>query len=256
MRLEPLPALSDNYIWLLADADGHAVVVDPGEADPVEAVIARDGLRLEAILLTHHHADHVAGAKSLRTRHGAIVYAPDDDRIETVDVRVGDGDVVELDAPQVNFRVWAVPGHTRTHIAFVGEDLLFCGDTLFSLGCGRLFEGTPQQMLQSLDRLSTLPDSTQVCCGHEYTVSNAAFAHNIEPDNEALAQRTEQARQVTQAGRASLPSRMDEERAANPFLRIDAAAVKQWADTHAPHAAQDRVERFAALRAAKDGFRT
>ncbi|HET7299714.1 MAG TPA: hydroxyacylglutathione hydrolase [Oleiagrimonas sp.] len=255
MRLEPLPALSDNYIWLLADADGHAVVVDPGEADPVEAVIARDGLRLAAILLTHHHADHVAGAESLRTRHGAVVYGPDDDRIETVDVRVGDGDVVELDAPQVHFQVWAVPGHTRTHIAFVGEDLLFCGDTLFSLGCGRLFEGTPQQMLQSLDRLSTLPDSTQVCCGHEYTVSNAAFAHSIEPDNAALAQRTEQAWQATQAGRPSLPSRMDEERAANPFLRIDAAAVRQWADTHAPRAAQDRVERFAALRAAKDGFR-
>lgn len=255
MRLEPLPALSDNYIWLLADADGHAVVVDPGDADPVEAALVRDDLRLEAILLTHHHGDHVAGAESLRARHGAVVYGPDDDRIETVDVRVGDGDVVELDAPQVRFRVWAVPGHTRTHIAFVGEDLLFCGDTLFSLGCGRLFEGTPQQMLQSLDRLSTLPDSTQVCCGHEYTVSNAAFAHGIEPDNPALAQRTEQARQATQGGRASLPSRMDEERAANPFLRIDAAAVKQWAETHVPHAAQDRVERFASLRAAKDGFR-
>ncbi|HET7664219.1 MAG TPA: hydroxyacylglutathione hydrolase [Rhodanobacteraceae bacterium] len=256
MRLDPLPALSDNYIWLLADANGHALVVDPGEAEPVETAIARDGLQLKAILLTHHHADHVAGAESLRARHDAVIYGPDDDRIKTIDMRVGDGDVVELDAPRVCFQVWAVPGHTRTHIAFVGEEWLFCGDTLFSLGCGRLFEGTPQQMLQSLDRLSTLPDSTQVCCGHEYTLANAAFAHGIEPDNAALAQRTEQARQSTHAGRASLPSRMDEERAANPFLRVDSAAVKQWVDTHAPQAANDRVERFAALRAAKDGFHT
>lgn len=255
MRLDPLPALNDNYIWLLADADGHALVVDPGEAEPVEAALARDGLRLKVILLTHHHADHVAGAESLRARHDAVVYGPDDDRVQAIDIRVGEGDVVELDAPRVRFQVWAVPGHTRTHIAFVGEELLFCGDTLFSLGCGRLFEGTPQQMLQSLDRLSTLSGNTQVCCGHEYTVSNAAFAHGIEPDNAALAQRTEQARQATQAGRASLPARMDEERAANPFLRIDSAAVQQWADTHAPHAAKDRIERFAALRAAKDGFR-
>jgi len=255
LRLDPLPALSDNYIWLLADANGHALVVDPGEAEPAEAALARDGLQLKAILLTHHHADHVAGAESLRARHAAVVYGPDDDRVRTIDVRVGEGDVVELDAPRVRFRVWAVPGHTRTHIAFVGEGLLFCGDTLFSLGCGRLFEGTPQQMLQSLDRLSTLPGSTQVCCGHEYTVSNAAFARSIEPDNAALAQRTERARQATQAGHSSLPSRLDEERAANPFLRIDAAGVKQWVGMHAPHAANNRVERFAALRAAKDGFR-
>lgn len=255
MRLDPLPALSDNYIWLLADSTGHALVVDPGEAEPVEAAIARDGLQLTAILLTHHHADHTAGAASLRARHGATVYGPADERITVVDQRVGDGDVVTLKTPHASFKVWEVPGHTRTHIAFVGEGLLFCGDTLFSLGCGRLFEGTPQQMLQSLDRLSSLPDDTRICCGHEYTLSNAAFARSIEPDNAALIRRTEQARQTTAAGHASLPARMDEERAANPFLRVDTDVVKQWAHTHTPHDEQHRVGRFAALRAAKDGFR-
>lgn len=255
MRLEPIPALADNYIWLLADTDGHALVVDPGEAGPVDAVIQRDGLRLEAILLTHHHADHTGGAASLRERHGARVVGPVDERITAVDERVGEGDVVTLDLPATRFEVWSVPGHTRSHIAFIGEGLVFCGDTLFSLGCGRLFEGTPRQMLASLDRLATLADDTRICCGHEYTLSNAAFARAVEPDNPALARRTEQADKATRAGRASLPARMDDERAANPFLRVDADGVKQWASMHAPGNDMGRVERFAALRTAKDGFR-
>lgn len=251
MHLAPLPALQDNYIWLLADAGGHALVVDPGEAAPVDAAIARDGLQLEAILLTHHHADHTGGAAALRERHGARIFGPNDDRITAIDERVGDGDSVVLDKPGVHFDVWSVPGHTRSHIAFIGEGLVFCGDTLFSLGCGRLFEGSPQQMLGSLDRLATLPDDTQVCCGHEYTLSNATFARHVEPDNTALAQRTEQARRAVRAGQASLPARMDAERAANPFLRVDADAVQTWA---AARGVDGRVERFAALRAAKDGF--
>ncbi len=255
MRLEPIPALVDNYIWLLADADGHALVVDPGEADPVDAVIRSDGLRLEAILLTHHHADHTGGAASLRKRHGARVIGPVDERITEVDERIGEGDVVTLEAPATRFEVWSVPGHTRSHIAFVGEGLVFCGDTLFSLGCGRLFEGTPQQMLASLDRLATLPGDTRVCCGHEYTLSNAAFAHGIEPGNAALARRTEQAGKAIRAGHPSLPARMDDERAANPFLRVDTDGVRQWVANQAPGSDMDRIGRFAALRAAKDGFR-
>jgi hydroxyacylglutathione hydrolase len=255
LRLDPLPALSDNYIWLLADADGHALVVDPGEAAPVETAIARDNLALTTILLTHHHADHVGGAATLRARHNATVYAPVDDRIEAVDHRVEDGDTITLEAPRSRFEVWAVPGHTRSHIAFVGDDLVFCGDTLFSLGCGRVFEGTPRQMLASLDRLATLPDATRVCCGHEYTLANAAFAQGIEPDNADLVRRTRQAREARDAGRASVPARMDEERAANPFLRVDCPGVQRWAAGEGHGRAGDRVARFAALRAAKDHFR-
>ncbi|HEX7341566.1 MAG TPA: hydroxyacylglutathione hydrolase [Rhodanobacteraceae bacterium] len=254
MRLEPLPALQDNYIWLLADDNGHALVVDPGEAEPVERALTRQHVKLTTILLTHHHADHVGAAAMLRERHGASVYAPVDGRIDDVDHRVGEGDQVTLNAPAAHFEVWAVPGHTRSHIAYIGEGLAFSGDTLFSLGCGRLFEGTPQQMLDALDRFAMLPDDTLVCCGHEYTLANARFAHTIEPDNDALAMRTESARQAVADGRASLPARMGEERAANPFLRTDCAAIRQWAGNRGV-APDDRTGRFAALRATKDGFK-
>ncbi len=154
-----------------------------------------------------------------------------------------------MDAPHATFDVIEVPGHTRTHIAYFGEGLLFCGDTLFSLGCGRLFEGTPAQMLASLDRLAALPGDTRVCCGHEYTLANAAFARQVDPDNHALRRRETQARALRETDTPTLPSSMDEERAANPFLRVDALGAE------AAMLAGDRVARFAALRAAKDSFR-
>ncbi len=249
MRLTALPALTDNYIWLLADASGNALVVDPGEAEPVRQALARDGLALRAILLTHHHADHIGAAVELATETGAVVHAPHDERISGADVRVGDGDRVELAQPACRFDVLAVPGHTTSHIVYSGEGLLFCGDTLFSLGCGRLFEGTPAQMLHSLDRLAALPGDTRVCCGHEYTLANAAFALSMEPDNSALRQRFAQATELRRQGLPTLPSTLADERACNPFLRIDAPALIAALEGN------DRVQRFADLRRRKDTFK-
>jgi hydroxyacylglutathione hydrolase len=257
MRLQPLPAFADNYIWTLEDADDPAspgaVIVDPGQAAPVLAAAAQ-GLRAGLVLLTHHHPDHVGGATEL-LRHWPWlpVFAPDDARIDLPCRRVGDGDTVEHG--NWHFQVLAVPGHTVSHIAFRGHGHLFCGDTLFSLGCGRLFEGTPAQMLASLERLAALPDDTRVCCGHEYTLANAAFAGVVDPDNPALRRRTEDATAMRQTGRPTLPSTIADERAANPFLRVDEAAVSMAIAARLGRAAVDRVEVFAELRRWKDGFR-
>lgn len=252
MQLTALPAFSDNYIWLIRDESGNAVVVDPGESAPVEKALQADKLRLRAILLTHHHPDHIGGVPALLARHDATVYAPHDPRIEPAHHRVADGDEVRLEAPDCRFRVIEVPGHTRSHIAYHGHGWLFCGDTLFSLGCGRLFEGTPAQMLGSLDRLSALPAETRVCCAHEYTRANAAFARSVEPDNPDLATRSAEIERLRDGGRPTVPSMLGEERACNPFLRVDAPAVAAWA---ARQGADSRVERFAALRASKDAFK-
>lgn len=252
MHLLPLPALADNYIWTWRDGAGHALIVDPGEAGPVLDAAA-DGLQPIGVLLTHHHPDHIGGVASLRARWPELpVFAPVDGRITTASQRVGDGDLVRIG--DWTFETIAVPGHTVSHIAFHGHGLLFSGDTLFSLGCGRMFEGTPAQMLASLERLAALPDETRVCCGHEYTLSNAAFARVVEPDNPALLRRIEEAQTMRDAGQPSLPSTLAQERQANPFLRIDVPAVRAAIVDQAGHAISDRVDAFAALRRWKDGF--
>lgn len=255
--LRPLPALHDNYIWMLSDsASGMALVVDPGEAEPVLRALAEDGRRLSAILLTHHHADHIGGTAELEALYpDATIYAPVDDRIHFAATRVGNGDVIEIPTPAARFEVIEVHGHTRSHIAYHGEGLLFCGDTLFSLGCGRLFEGTPSEMLASLDRLAALPGDTRVCCGHEYTLANAAFALTIEPDNRALQGRADAARSMRARGEPTLPARLEDERDANPFLRVDAIADERIPWPAASRGGTGRVDRFAALRLAKDDFR-
>ena len=253
MHLLPLPAFEDNYIWTLRDDAGRALVVDPGEAGPVLCAAA-DGLLPVGILLTHHHHDHIGGVGALLERWPDLpVVAPDDERIAIATRRTGDGDRVEVAG--WGFDTLAVPGHTVSHIAFHGHGLLFCGDTLFSLGCGRMFEGTPAQMLDSLERLAALPGDTRVCCGHEYTLSNAAFARVVEPDNPALMRRIEEAQAMRQSGRPTLPSSVAAEREANPFLRIDVPAVRAAIVGQTGHPIRSRVDAFAALRRWKDGFR-
>lgn len=254
LQLRALPALQDNYIWALVAPDGRALVVDPGDAAPVEAA-AREGLVPVAVLLTHHHPDHVAGAAALRERWRIPCIAPDDARIATIDEIAREGRRVDIAALGAAFEVLEVPGHTRSHIAYAGTGILFCVDTLFSLGCGRMFEGTPEQMLASLDRLAALDPATRVCCGHEYTLANAAFAAVVDPDNAALATLTARARAARAAGAPSLPGRIDEERAANPFLRCDAPAIVAAVTRQLGHPPRDRIETFAVLRRWKDGFR-
>jgi len=246
-RLVAVPAFEDNYIWIAADGGGDAIAVDPGDATPVRDALARHRWRLRAILLTHHHGDHIGGAAELAAETGAEVHAPVDDRIDLPCRRAADDDRIAIGA--FAFEVLAVPGHTRSHIAFHGEGLLFCGDTLFSLGCGRLFEGTPEQMLASLDRLAALPGDTRVCCGHEYTLSNAAFALSVDPDNAALREHVQWAQVRRTQGEPTLPSTIDIERAANPFLRVDSPALV------AALGDRPRVDRFAELRRRKDTFR-
>lgn len=254
LTLRALPAFEDNYIWCLHDSAGRALVVDPGDAAPVLAA-STQGLRPVALLLTHHHNDHIGGAALLRERFAIPCFAPDDRRIALDCERIGDGDHVDIDALALAFDVIAVPGHTTSHIAFVGTGRVFCGDTLFSLGCGRMFEGTPAQMLASLDRLAALPGDTEVCCGHEYTLANGQFASMIEPDNTALAQRIDEARKARMACRPSLPVTMAQELATNPFLRCGTAPVIAAVTAHENAAPPDRIQTFAALRRWKDGFR-
>lgn len=254
MQAIPLAALSDNYIWTMADDGGRMLVVDPGEPGPVLAAAA-NGRTPAAILLTHHHDDHVGGVPALLERWpGLPVFAPADERITTATVRVGGGDVVETGPWR--FAVLDVPGHTRSHIAFHGHGVLFSGDTLFSLGCGRMFEGTPAQMLGSLDRLAGLPPATLVCCGHEYTRSNAAFALAVEPGNAELRRRAEEVERLRARGQPTLPSTLGQELACNPFLRVDEPAVRAALSGRVDATGSgDRVALFAALRAWKDGFK-
>lgn len=256
MNLIPLPAFSDNYLWLWHDGQ-RAVVVDPGDAGPVQAALSQYRLKLVAILVTHHHADHTGGVSELRTATGAQVYGPAAEAIPEPFQACQQGDVFDLLGQAVH--VIEVPGHTAGHLAYClpqapGAPVLFCGDTLFSGGCGRVFEGTPAQMLASLDTLAALPDDTLVCCAHEYTLSNLQFARAVEPDNLALANYTEECMNMRAQNRPTLPARLGRERDINPFLRTRVPSVVAAA-RHRQSDAEDAVAVFATLREWKNNFK-
>ena len=256
--IEPVAAFSDNYIWLLRDGN-EAHVVDPGDAAPVLAALRERGLSLATIILTHHHFDHVGGVRELKAATGCSVIGPHNPSIADIDTRVADGDEVVVGS--YRFRVLAVPGHTLDHIAYFqassGPDsapLLFCGDTLFAAGCGRIFEGDPPMMYASLQRIGSLPSDTRVYCAHEYTLANLEFARRADPDNAALRQRHEEALQTRRRGEPTVPSTLELELATNPFLRSAEDGPKQALAVSGRDPGTTPAQTFAALRAWKDSF--
>lgn len=246
-----IPVLKDNYVWLLK-ADADVAVVDPAVDGPVEDELRARGWRLTHILNTHHHNDHVGANLALKARHGCTIVGPraDRDRIPGIEIEVGEGETYALAGAQA--RVFDVPGHTRGHIAywFEADGALFCGDTLFALGCGRLFEGSPAQMWHSLGKLRALPGDTRVYCAHEYTQSNARFALSVDPDNADLRDRAGRIDRARAKGEATVPSLLAEEKATNPFLRADDPGLARALGL----AGRPAAEVFGEIRAAKDRF--
>jgi len=253
LEIVPLPAFRDNYIWTLRSGR-HAAVVDPGESRPVLDYLAREGLALVAILATHHHPDHVGGIAELVAGSKLPVFGPKGEPIPALTHPVGQGDSAVIPEIGAAFSVLDIPGHTRAHVAYYGLGSLFCGDTLFACGCGRVFEGTAQQMLDSLSKLAALPDATKVYCGHEYTLANIKFAQSVEPRNAALAARLQRDRKLREAGKPTLPSTLAEERATNPFLRCREPAVIESANKYLGARLSDPVRVFAAIREWKNRF--
>ncbi len=249
----PIRAFQDNYIWCLRRAS-VAVVVDPGDANPVFDYLSNEGLRLSAILTTHHHGDHVGGNTNLLSKYNVPVFGPAHDKIPGITRTLREGDTIEVPGMGLHFRICDVPGHTAAHIAYYGDGVLFCGDTLFSCGCGRLFEGTAAQMHSSLSKLAALPGDTLVYCTHETTLSNLRFARAADPGNPAIEERDASARAALAFGNPSLPSTMESELAANPFLRGGSPAVAASASRYAGRALTSPLEVFATLRKWKDGF--
>jgi hydroxyacylglutathione hydrolase len=253
LTVTPIPAFQDNYIWALHD-ERHAVLVDPGDAAPCVEFLAKNGLKLLAILITHHHGDHVGGNRDLAAHYQPRIYGPAQEIIPALTDPVSGGDTVIVSELGLHFSVIDTPGHTLGHVSYYDSRRLFCGDTLFACGCGRLFEGTPTMLASSLNRLSQLPDNTEIFCAHEYTLSNIRFAKTVDGENPALLQREQVELARRAAGLPTLPSTLGLEKATNPFLRCHEPALIRVAQTRLKRPAQDAIEVFAALRQVKDVF--
>jgi hydroxyacylglutathione hydrolase len=255
LKITAIRALRDNYVWLLQrPASRAAAVVDPGDAGPVIDAIASRDLVLVAIIVTHHHHDHVGGIPELHSRFPARVFGPGSETIPKRTDAVGEGDTVNIAELRLSLRAMSVPGHTLGAIAYFGDGVVFTGDTLFAAGCGRLFEGTPAQMHASLARLANLPDETLVYCGHEYTLANLEFAATVEPGNSAIRARLAATRDLYARGEPAVPSTIALERQTNPFLRTNDAEVQRAAEIHCGHALSNATEIFAVLREWKNRF--
>ncbi|WP_207062131.1 hydroxyacylglutathione hydrolase [Motiliproteus sp. SC1-56] len=256
LKVHPLPAFSDNYIWVLqVDGSNRVAVVDPGDASPVTDYLSAHDLALEAILITHHHPDHTGGVEELAATTGAKVYGPAQSPFQRIDQGLNNGDRIEvLGLP---FQVAAVPGHTLDHISYLQENhpaRLFCGDTLFLAGCGRLFEGTPKQMRAAMTWFKSLPDETKVYCAHEYSLANLKFAAAVEPGNARITEKIEECQGLRAQERPTVPSSIGVEKAINPFMRTDQPAVSDAASKRAgtPLDSEDQI--FSVIRQWKDNF--
>ena len=252
MNLISIPAFQDNYIWVLVDNDRRCVIVDPGESAPVLDAIKENGWQPEAILLTHHHNDHTGGVPELRAHFPhLVVYGPAETQDKGTTQVVNEGENINI--REWEFSVFATPGHTLGHLCFYSKPYLFCGDTLFSGGCGRLFEGTPEQMYQSLQKISALPDDTLICCAHEYTLGNMKFAVSLLPEDRAIQDYYHKVKELRAKNQNTLPVILKNERQINLFLRtydIDLISkINQETNLQQPE------QRFAWLRSKKDNFR-
>lgn len=256
LEVTAVPAFDDNYLWLIHSPVAHeqVLVVDPGDPAAVRKTLHLDQLTLSGILITHHHPDHVGGVTALLEDQPIPVFGPENERLPGQPRRVKQAEHVRFDELGLNFEVVEVPGHTAGHIAYVGHGAVFCGDTLFSGGCGRLFEGTPAQMHASLQKLAALPVETKVYCAHEYTLSNLHFAQAVEPDNEALQAYVEHCQELRGRSRPTIPSSIGLELRINPFLRTHAETVKRSAERQAGRTLNSESDIFAVLREWKNHF--
>lgn len=262
IKITPIKAFSDNYIWAITNKH-MATLVDPGDASVCIEFLEKNKLTLNAILITHHHSDHTGGINKLvdycqQKQWSLTVYGPANENIPHCDVKLNENDTVVLDEFSINFRVIDLPGHTAGHIAYFANDhlapILFCGDTLFSGGCGRLFEGTPEQMLNSLSKLAALPENTQVYCTHEYTQANLAFALTVEPNNQALVNYNNNVNELRSKGHATIPSTIQLEKQINPFLRCHTKSIQAIAQQFATNTNATPLDTFTTIRRWKDQF--
>lgn len=252
ITVDYIRAFEDNYIWAIHHGGRECVLVDPGDAGPVMGYLEETGRVPSAVLVTHHHGDHTGGLDDLAARFDLEVYGPRAESIPGIRHKVAESDVVELPAMGIRFRVLDTPGHTRGHVCYTGHGLLFCGDTLFGAGCGRLFEGTPEQMFASLEKIRALGDETLVYCAHEYTLANLKFARVVEPKSVALRERESEALRVRSENRPTVPSRLGVEKQTNPFLRCQVPEVISAAEQFAGRPLARGAEVFAVVRYWKD----